>query len=81
MIHINRRLLLWLINKFVQFGNESYVGYQFPDEYRPNFDAIEAISNGDRKIAYYDISIADLIQAGKLTFNEELTMTYKPKNG
>ncbi len=73
---------LWLINKFVQFGNESNVGYQFPDEYRPNFDTSDDTKgNGDRKIAYYDISILDLIQSGKLMINEKLTMIYKPKNG
>jgi hypothetical protein len=72
---------LWLINKFVQFGNESNVGYQFPDEFRPNFDTTESKNEGDRKIASYDVSIEDLIIAGKLIANEKLTMIYKPKNG
>ena len=72
---------LWLINKFVEFGNESNVGYQFPDEYRPNLDTTEPQQNGDRKIAYYDVSISDLIENGKLAVGEKLTMTYKPKNG
>lgn len=72
---------LWLISKFVEFGNKSNVGYQFPDEYRPNFDTTELKGNGDRKIAYYDISIKDLIDAGKLVANHKLKMIYKPKNG
>ena len=72
---------LWLINKFVEFGNESNVGYQFPDEYRPNLDTTEIQQNGDRKIAYYDVSISDLIEKGKIIAGEKLTMTYKPKNG
>lgn len=72
---------LWLISKFVQFGNKSNVGYQFPDEYRPNFDTTELKENGNRKIAYYDIAIKDLIDAGQLDTNHKLTMTYKPKNG
>lgn len=72
---------LWLINKFVEFGNESNVGYQFPDEYRPNLDTTVPQQNGDRKIAYYDVSITDLIDNGKLAVGEKLTMTYKPKYG
>jgi hypothetical protein len=72
---------LWLINKFVEFGNELNVGYQFPDEYRPNLDTTDVQQNGDRKIAYYDVSISDLIESNTLDIGDKLTMAYKPKNG
>ncbi|MEM9549276.1 MAG: hypothetical protein AAGA77_25040 [Bacteroidota bacterium] len=74
---------LWLIHKFVEFGNETNVGYQFPDENRPNIDT--TINNdsksSNRKITFYDVSLKDLVEAEYLKPNEKLIMQYKPKNG
>jgi len=73
---------LWLINKFVEFGNSENKGYQFPDENRPNLDTTEKTTeNNNRKIAYYDVSLQDLIETNHLKIGETLKMTYKPKNG
>jgi len=75
------RVKLWIINKFVEFGNEQNVGYQFPDEQRPEIETVADKAKTGRSIAVYDVSILDLINAKKVLPSDYLTMSYKPRNG
>ena len=72
---------LWLVRKFIEFGAPEIVAYEIPEEYRPILDTTEEKSKPKSGIAYYDVSLADLLDAGLLTVNEELVMTYKPRGG
>ncbi|AXT19257.1 hypothetical protein D7030_13455 [Flavobacteriaceae bacterium AU392] len=72
---------LWLINKFVEFGNETNIGYQFPDENRPDIDTSTSSSNGKKKIATYNVKLSDLIEEDILNVGDELIMSYKARDG
>lgn len=72
---------LWIVRKFIQFGNPKNVAYQIPEEYRPVFDTTERESQPQSGITSYDVSISDLIEEGFLTAGSELTMNYKPRGG
>ncbi|MFQ5793812.1 MAG: hypothetical protein ACE5JP_02030 [Candidatus Bipolaricaulia bacterium] len=72
---------LWTIRKYVDFNDSSNIVYEIPEEYRPDFDTTEENEVRRTGIAHYDVSIADLIQAGLLTAGQELTMPYKPRQG
>jgi hypothetical protein len=72
---------LWLVRKLSEFGAPENVAYEIPEEYRPILDTTEEKSKPKSGIAYYDVSLADLLDAGLLTVNEELVMTYKPRGG
>ncbi len=69
---------LWIIKKFVHFQNQKTVIYEFPEEYKPEFDTevSENCLSSDKKLKSYDISIRDLVEANLLSINEELKMVY-----
>lgn len=69
---------LWIIKKFVHFQNQKTVIYEFPEEYKPEFDTevSENSLSSDKKLKSYDISIRDLVEANLLSINEELKMVY-----
>lgn len=80
---------LWIITKYIDLENVNIVAYEFPEEFKPEFDtsdedqATTTLTSGTemRTIKRSDITIKDLIDAGKLSVNEKLTCTYKPRNG
>lgn len=72
---------LWLVRKFIEFGAPENVAYEIPEEYRPVLDTIEEKDKRKSGIAYYDVSLADLIYAGLLSEGDELLMKYKPRGG
>jgi hypothetical protein len=72
---------LWIVRKYVQFGNPKIVGYDIPEEYRPVFDTTDRESQPKSGIKTYDVSITDLIVEGFLLADTELTMSYKPRGG
>jgi hypothetical protein len=72
---------LWIVRKFVQFGNPRNIAYQIPEEYRPVFDTTDRESQPQSGIKSYDVSMADLIEEGFLAAGSELTMNYKPRGG
>lgn len=72
---------LWLVRKFIEFGAPENVAYEIPEEYRPVLDTTEEKSKPKSGIAYYDVSLADLLDAGFLSVGDELVMTYKPRGG
>ncbi|HOX41774.1 MAG TPA: hypothetical protein PK263_06340 [bacterium] len=72
---------LWIVRKFVQFGNPKNIAYQIPEEYRPVFDTTDRESQPQSGIKSYDVSMADLVEEGFLAAGSELTMSYKPRGG
>jgi len=74
---------LWRISKYVELNNPKNVIYEFPEEFRPEFDTEEddetSISNNG--ISRYDAKISDLINAGLINVGDKIIMEYKPRNG
>ena len=69
---------LWKIRKLVEFRDERNVIYEIPDEFRPSLDTANESSSRQTS---YDVSILDLVEAGRLNIGQDLTMTYSPRNG
>ncbi len=67
---------LWLVRKFIEFGAPENIAYEIPEEYRPILDTTEEKEKPNSRIAYYDVSLADLLDAGLLTVGDDLVMTY-----
>ena len=69
---------LWIIKKFIHFQNQKTVMYEFPEEYKPEFDTeISQINEENGKILKsYDVNIGDLIASKRISKDEELLMTY-----
>lgn len=72
---------LWLVRKYIEFGVPENVAYEIPEEYRPVLDTTEEKVKPKSGIAYYDVSLADLLEAGLLSVGDELMMNYKPRGG
>ena len=72
---------LWIVRKYVQFGNPRIIAYDIPEEYRPVFDTTDRGSQPKSGIKTYDVSITDLMEEGFLSAGVELTMSYKPRGG
>lgn len=75
---------LWVITKYVEFKNPQNIAYEFPEEFKPEFDTEEESIDSDEKIgrsSRSDIGIIDLINAGLLTIDQKLIMMYKPRSG
>lgn len=69
---------LWIVKKFVNFDNSSDIIYEFPEEYKPEFDTelSQNEENAEKTQKSYDVTIGDLVESGLLKVNEELKMTY-----
>jgi len=80
---------LWIITKYSDIQNREIIAYEFPEEFRPEFDTSETeedvtqIVNGDeiKKINRRDITILDLINSKILVVGQKLISTYKPRTG
>ena len=72
---------LWIVRRYIQFGNPENTAYEIPEEYRPVFDTTDRESQRQSGINTYDVSIADLIEEGFLSVGTELAMSYKPRRG
>ncbi len=72
---------LWIVRKYVEFGNPKNIAYEIPEEYRPVFDTTDRETQTQSGITTYDVSIADLIVEGFLSTGVELTMSYRPRGG
>lgn len=72
---------LWIIRKFTEFKNSSNIIYEMPDE-RPVIDTSTTLSNNGEgsSLTQFDVSIFDLIESELLNINDELFMSYKPRN-
>jgi len=72
---------LWLVRKLSEFGAPENVAYEIPEENRPILDTTEEKEKAKSGIAYYDVSLADLVDARFLAVGDELVMTYRPRGG
>jgi hypothetical protein len=72
---------LWIVRKFIEFGNPKNIAYEIPEEYRPVFDTTDREAQPQSGIKTYDVSIGDLIEEDLLSPGSELTLTYKPRGG
>lgn len=72
---------LWMVKKYIQFGNPSIIAYDIPEEYRPVLDTTDRNSQIKSGIRTYDVDLADLVNAGLLKGNAELILSYKPRGG
>ena len=72
---------LWIVRKYVEFGKPENVVYEIPEEFGPV--AVTAVEDDETQIekARYDVTLADLIDAGLVTIGQRLLMPYKPRNG
>lgn len=70
---------IWILKKYVEFGNEKNVIYDLPEECRPEFETKKEKYFNERKepITKYDVSILDLINENYLQIGEDLLMAYK----
>jgi hypothetical protein len=78
---LNVKVRLWLIKKYVEFGNPNSVIYEIPDEARPILSTIENEKESKTANAQFDVSVLDLIQTNLIRVGERLKMVYGPRNG
>jgi hypothetical protein len=72
---------LWIVRKYIQFGNPQNIAYEIPEEYRPVFDTTDRESQPQSGLKTYDVAVSDLIEEGFLTAGSEIAMSYKPRGG
>ncbi len=76
---------LWIITKYMDFNDKNIIAYEFPEEYKPEFDTTEneqetteiKTETEIKKIRRIDITVKDLIGAGKLEVGQVLTSVYE----
>ncbi len=82
---LKNEVKLWVISKFVEMSHPENIIYEFPEEFRPEFDTEKKPEIKEREetgaIAYFGIEIAQLIESGLLVVGQKLYMNYKPRNG
>jgi hypothetical protein len=71
---------LWIVRKYVEFGNAENIMYEIPEEYKPEIDTTEESEASTSGIARYDVTIDHLLSIGLLAVGDRLVMSYKPKN-
>ncbi len=75
---------LWVISKFVEMNNLENIIYEFPEEFKPEFDTeteTDTLEKDNATIIQYGVEISELINANLLEVGEKLYMSYKPLNG
>jgi len=72
---------LWIVRKYVEFGNPSVIAYDIPEEYRPVLDTTDRNTRTKSGIRTYDVSTSDLIATELLAEGQELSLSYKPRGG
>jgi hypothetical protein len=78
---LRNEVKLWVIRKLVEFGNEQNVMYEIPEEYRPALDTSSELDRSTSAFQYYDVTLADLVEAKLLTANQKLFLSYQPRGG
>src|SRR5205085_5563790 len=76
---LRNEVKLWIVRKYIEFGQPDNVLYEIPDEYRPVLDTQEE-SEARTGIARYDVELIDLIKSGLLSIGSKLYMSYGPRN-
>ena len=72
---------LWIVRKYVEFGKPENVMYEIPEEFGPVAATAVEDDESQSENARYDVTLADLIDAGLVTIGQRLLMPYKPRNG
>ncbi len=72
---------LWVVKKYIEFGSPENVAYEIPEEYRPVLDTLATQKPSKSGMAFYDVSLLDLVEAQLLQDGEELVMAYRPRGG
>jgi hypothetical protein len=72
---------LWVVRKYSQFGDQSVVAYDIPEEYRPVLDTAESSQQSKSGIQTFDVSLSDLVTSGLLHEGEIIIHSYKPRGG
>ncbi len=69
---------LWVVSKYAEWGNQSNIIYQIPEEFSPTVDTAEehAQEEEGRSKAYHAVTVKDLLDAGLIRAGETLTYTY-----
>jgi hypothetical protein len=69
---------LWIIKKFVHFKNQTTIIYEFPEEYKPEFDTEinDNEQSSSKLLKTYDVTLEDLINSNLLSANDDLIMVY-----
>ncbi|MFQ5964770.1 MAG: hypothetical protein ACE5KZ_10855 [Candidatus Scalinduaceae bacterium] len=78
ILKVNVRL--WIVKRYVEFGNTENIMYEIPEEYRPELDTTEESNSSENGITRYDVTLDNLIQTGLLSVGESLYMIYNPNN-
>lgn len=76
---------LWLISKYIDIDDKNTIAYEFPEEFKPEFDttetSFETTEIKNETIKRSDITIKDLINANLLHIGQQLVSVYKPRSG
>lgn len=75
---------LWIVSKFVELNNPTNIVYEFPEEFKPEFDTeikTDSVDKNSSLIIQYGVEISDLVEAEILSIGQKLYMSYKPRNG
>jgi hypothetical protein len=78
---LNVKVRLWLVKKYIEFGNPKSVLYEIPDDAKPVLSTIEDDKESKAAIAQYDVSVFDLIDGGFIKIGDKLKMSYGPRKG
>jgi hypothetical protein len=69
---------LWLVRKLTEFGHPQNIIYEIPEEFRPTLET-SPLSSEPSPMAFYDVTMADLVNDGLLTPGETLYLSYQPR--
>lgn len=72
---------LWIVRKYVEFGNPNVVAFDIPEEYRPVLDTTDRNAKTKSGIRTYEVSVSDLMVAGLLAEGQQVSFSYKPRGG
>lgn len=76
---LRNEVKLWIVKKYIEFGQPQNILYEVPEEYRPVLDT-QSDFNTPTGLTRYDVELTDLIHMDLLSVGEKLYMIYGPKN-
>jgi hypothetical protein len=72
---------LWIVRKYSQFGDQSVIAYDIPEEYRPVLDTSDNSQDSKSGIQTFDVSLSDLVASGFFYEGQSIVHSYKPRGG
>jgi hypothetical protein len=73
---LKNEVKLWVVKKYVEWGQPQNVLYEVPDENRPALDTQE----NERARTRLEITLLDLLRVGILSAGDRLYLSYAPKS-